>query len=257
MKLFVDIGNQRIKWQTSDRLTLPSARSTQVWSYEGRVTVDGFKQRFASLPVPESVWVSCVSSDDVVGCLCLACVDLWQIEPVQVKSTSKAAGVLNGYARSEQLGVDRWLALIAAHHLLGDNHCVVVDAGTAVTVDGLTASGEFVGGVIFPGMRTMQKSLNLQTEKITILSLDEQAKNIALCMRNNDTHSAVINGTELAVLSGIESAVRRFSEAFGDDVSILITGGDAKRIAGLTDLPMRLEPSLVMLGLSVLSSVEE
>ena len=76
-------------------------------------------------------------------------------------------------------------------------------------------------------------------------------------MRNNDTHSAVINGTELAVLSGIESAVRRFSEAFGDDVSILITGGDAKRIAGLTDLPMRLEPSLVMLGLSVLSSVEE
>ena len=257
MKLFIDIGNQRIKWQTSVSLTLPGTQSTQVWSYEGVVTVGGFKQRFASLPVPESVWVSCVSSDDVASCLRLACIELWQIEPVMVKSTSKAAGVVNGYYRSEQLGVDRWLALIAAHHLVGNAHCVVVDAGTAVTVDGLLANGEFTGGVIFPGIRTMQKSLNLQTEKITIQSPDEEEVKPTLCVQNRDTSSAVINGAKLAISSGIESAIRRFSEAFGGDVSIFITGGDATRILGLTATPMHFEPNLVMLGLSVLSSVDE
>ena len=78
--------------------------------------------------------------------------------PEFASSTDTAAGVRNGYSNPAQLGVDRWLAVIGAFHRHRDA-CCVVDAGTALTIDGVDATGQHLGGFIVPGPRLMVESL--------------------------------------------------------------------------------------------------
>ena len=80
-----------------------------------------------------------------------------------IGAREKQCGVRNGYAKPAQLGSDRWAALIAAWHLV-QRKCLVVDSGTATTIDTLSGQGEFVGGLILPGVELMQRSLCLRRQ---------------------------------------------------------------------------------------------
>src|SRR5436190_10115346 len=79
-----------------------------------------------------------------------------------VRSQAEQLGVANGYRDPAQLGSDRWAALIAANRV-GPGHKLVVNAGTALTIDALTAEGRFLGGVIVPGPALMRHSLDRGT----------------------------------------------------------------------------------------------
>ena len=90
--------------------------------------------------------------------------DCWRVTPIWLTASAAACGVVNGYATPEQLGADRWAALVAARlraHTtdLFPAPVVVVNAGTAVTIDTLDADGRFRGGVILPGLRLMLRAL--------------------------------------------------------------------------------------------------
>src|SRR3954469_14729543 len=82
----------------------------------------------------------------------------WTIEPIRVVPGRSQCGVVNGYERPERLGADRWAALIGAR-ALEPGACLVVDAGTATTVDMLSAEGTFTGGAILPGVSLMKRAL--------------------------------------------------------------------------------------------------
>ena len=81
----------------------------------------------------------------------------WSVTAHIVRPQAQQLGVKNLYRKPEQLGADRWAALIGARGLTGSAACVV-DAGTAVTVEALSAKGEFLGGAIFPGLHLLRLS---------------------------------------------------------------------------------------------------
>ena len=97
----------------------------------------------------------------------------WRVTMEWITPTEVAGGVVNRYTRPAQLGADRWAALIAARRRivaaeLFPRPCVVVNAGTAVTVDALDAEGVFRGGIILPGLRLMLDALAENTAALKV-----------------------------------------------------------------------------------------
>src|SRR5690606_12310751 len=89
------------------------------------------------------------------------------IQPDFALSQINAAGVVNGYERPEQLGADRWLAILAGFSR-AKRASVIVDCGSAITLDLVSARGEHLGGYIAPGLTLMRRALLGNTEKIKI-----------------------------------------------------------------------------------------
>jgi len=129
----------------------------------------------------------------------------------------------NGYRDSAQLGVDRWHSLIAARAAHPERPLVVVTAGTATTVDGVTASGSFVGGAIAPGVRLMYESLARGTANLPFAS-----GKMAACPDNTD--DAIASGVLGSQLGLIERFVRGFRNEHGEPL-VVLTGGSAAQLA--------------------------
>jgi len=151
----------------------------------------------------------------------------------------------NGYRDSTQLGVDRWHALIAARAAHRDRSLVVVTAGTATTVDGLTIDGSFVGGVIAPGVRLMYEALAHGTAKLPF----SRGQMVAYPDNTDDAIASGVIGCQLGL---VERFVRRFSNEHGDPL-VVLTGGHAPQLAPYvgvgTSLPAVVrEENLVLRG---------
>jgi type III pantothenate kinase len=149
--LLLDVGNSRVKWalvQASEWL------ADGVGAHE---EVARLLQEWDRFPPPAKVVAANVAGDQRVRALSA----YWQSRKVPltwVKASRECAGVRNLYARPEQLGSDRWAALVGAWDR-AQCACLVVSAGTAVTIDALNNQGEFIGGMILPGKQLMQDSL--------------------------------------------------------------------------------------------------
>ena len=150
MNLFVDIGNHRVKWAT-DRgaggvCELPPADWRSMRELE-----------------PRAVWASCVARAPVADEFGRYARRHWSLAPNFVRARRAQCGVINRYADAETLGNDRWAALIGARALCGAQSAIVLDAGTAITIDALDANGVFRGGVILPGWHAMHTALAAHT----------------------------------------------------------------------------------------------
>lgn len=116
--------------------------------------------------------------------------------------TAKAdeCGVKNRYEEAEKLGTDRWAALIAAWHIK-QAPCVVVNAGTAATIDALNEQGEFIGGMILPGILLMQQSLGLATAQLPTITSEKSANAV-----NNQYQDIFAKNTADAMRAGAINA---------------------------------------------------
>ena len=124
---------------------------------------------------------------------------------------------------------------------------VVVDCGTAGTGDALDAAGHFLGGVIIPSNQTMCRNLLAQ---VTHLHADAIAGSNVF---NLSTGSAVANGSLMAVIGGIDRTVETFFEHMGQDTRVVLTGGNAARIAPLLRCRCSQHPNLVLDGLRIVA----
>ena len=163
--LAIDIGNTRLKWALY-AAPHPGAKLLR----DGAVfleTIDDLAERdWKALPEPSSM-LGCVVAGEGVKRRVEEQLELWDLEPRWVVSTAHACGVTNSYDHPNRLGVDRWVALIAARHrVLAQGRArpaLVVMVGTAVTVDALDAGGRFLGGLILPGFGLMLRALEMGT----------------------------------------------------------------------------------------------
>ncbi len=157
-------------------------------------------------------------------------------------ATARCGAVRSGYRDPAQLGFDRWAALIGAWTRCPGHAAVVVDCGSAVTVDGLRADGQHLGGVIFPGLAMMAEAFYART------GFDIQTADTDADLAATSTADAVAAGARFAVLGGIERAVRAWCERL-PGAALWLTGGDAPTLA--PDLPVTLQqvPYLVLEGL--------
>jgi type III pantothenate kinase len=178
----------------------------------------------------------------------------WGVSIEYVHSTAEACGVRNGYKRPETLGVDRWLALIAARHFVNGAVCIV-DCGTAITCDVISASGEHLGGQIAPGLHAMKASLVANTQVIE--PANEAPEELGLLA--GDTASAMETGCMWAVIAYLDRIIVEINEWLKVPMQVIVTGGDAPKLLPYLGEHFaaghwRHEPDWVLRGLQILAS---
>ena len=169
----------------------------------------------------------------------------WRLPIEWLSATAEAGGVVNRYERPAQLGADRWASLVAARKRavaseLFPPPCVVVNAGTAVTIDALDADGVFRGGLILPGLALMLRALadNTAALKVPPGTYEDFPVNTA---------NAVYSGAIQAVCGAIELTRERLRQA--DVVAkCYLAGGAAREIAPHLSAPVELVDNLVLEG---------
>ncbi len=150
------------------------------------------------------------------------------------------AGVKNSYLNPPQLGVDRWMGLLAARQRTRAP-VLVVSVGTAMTVDALSADGVYLGGVIVPGVNLMRQALQQGTARIA-----DGVGNWQAFPRG--TADAVESGIVAALCGAIQQQHARLAEVSGTVPYCLLTGGDAGMVLAHLALPTEQAPALVLEG---------
>lgn len=176
----------------------------------------------------------------------------WRLVPEWLSARETACGVTNRYARPAQLGADRWASLVAARQRsvvtdLFPPACVVVNAGTAVTVDALDADGVFRGGLILPGMRLMLQALAENTSGL---------KTAPGTFREfpDNTADALFSGAMQGICGAVEQ-MRRQIDTNPAQVRVYLAGGAAADIAPHLNPPVEIVDNLVLEGVLALAGV--
>ena len=241
--LLVDIGNSRAKWARCERGVLgePQAAAHAGWSAE-----QWRSALFDGPPVARVVAASVAGGASLDG-LDAATRAATGRGIERVRTQRAAAGVVNGYADPDLLGVDRWLAVIGAWHRVG-GACVVADVGTAATVDVVAADGRHCGGYIVPGPRMMVDSLLAGTSNLASFRATSPHGGAAGFADN--TRDAIERGCRVALAAWIDRCVREATAVAGDPARLLLTGGAEAEVRVFLDTPPEVVPDLVLRGLA-------
>jgi type III pantothenate kinase len=237
--LAIDAGNTRIMW---------GVHAGGGWRATGSIDTAqsaalGEALR-AQFPVDAAI-ASNVAGPRVLEDLEAAC-RMGGLALTVIRAEREELGVTNAYRDPGQLGPDRWAALIAAHRGDEEGHKLVVNAGTALTVDALTADGEFLGGLIVPGPALMRRSLHRGTAE---LRLTEGA----LEDFPATTPDAITSGAIHASVGAIERLARAMATRGAPPRRIILSGGAAEEIAASLPLPVTLRETLVLDGLALIA----
>ncbi len=253
MILLLDVGNTRIKWAQLVDTEVTPQHALVHQGVPAREWLDRlFRERFR----PARVLIASVAGTQMTELLRTEAERKWQIAPEFATSTAVAGGVTNAYAEASALGVDRWLAVIAAHQIAGA--ACVIDAGTAVTVDVVDARGLHLGGLIVPGIEMMMSSLLDRTSEIAQKARKRPGSartdaTTAVQMFATNTAAAVANGALVTLAAAADRAATEAIRQCGGSARVLLTGGDAERLARAMQTKCEVVPDLVLRGLAVLA----
>lgn len=162
-------------------------------------------------------------------------------------SQAEYSGVTSAYTHPEKLGVDRWLDIIAAAHICNGD-CIVIDAGSAITLDLLRADGQHLGGAILPGLNT-----SLDDFKRIFRNIDFSDEAISQCEHPGCSTAAAIQiDYGQNSITGLPRLVNRWSKIFDQEAEIIIAGGDAARVQKIINQPGRIVPDLVFQGMKLI-----
>jgi len=250
MKLLIDAGNTRIKW---------ALVSGDHWLHSGVSPIEQAHDLAQHLDRScvnsrhvKQVWVSNVAGKEAENHIRAACAAR-QWQPHFIMAQASQCGVHNGYNQPSQLGSDRWAALIAAWHLTGRD-CLVVNSGTATTIDALSTTGKFIGGLILPGLELMQRSLCAATP----LEKPVQGEYAPFPLNTDD---ALLSGALQASCGAIERQHALLDDA---NAPVLLSGGAATRLQTHLlrarthiNLPIQIMDNLVLQGLLLIAQEED
>ena len=234
MILALNVGNSRIKWGLYDG---------QGWRSKGWTPVTGVAALgvdWISIEAPARIVISNVAGQKVHREL-EKLISHWPCETLWITAQAVQCGVTNRYSTPTQLGSDRWAALIAAWRRCGRS-CVVVNAGTAMTVDALSDHGEFLGGLIVPGLTTMQSALAANTAALEMAP----GHYSPFPARTED---AIFSGALTAMAGAVEKMLATLGIRQGHTPDCLISGGDAGLVCGQLSVTATIVDNLVLDGL--------
>ena len=235
MILLLDIGNSRTKWAVLGPRGLGLSGS--------RGHGGGIEVLPADIPIsPDHVYASNVAGPRMVEALRAAVRSRWAC-PLSFARTAAELGKLrNGYTEYQQLGVDRWLAMLAAFDRQQGAVCVV-DAGTATTVDVVRADGRHLGGFILPGVDLMAQSLLDSTADLG--RLRDPPAGAASLEPGISTGAAIRDGAWLATVGLVERARALLPRG----AALEVTGGQGAILAQF--LGVECQDLLVLEGLAL------
>lgn len=149
------------------------------------------------------------------------------------------------YATPSTLGHDRIAAAVGAIYEAEGTNRLIIDAGTAVTLDIVTADGHYRGGNISPGLRMRFEALHHYTSRLPLIDIDGDIPFIGY-----DTATAIRSGVTLGLIGEIESYITHMRRQLSEELKVIITGGDSHVIASLIDEPLCIDENLLMKGLN-------
>ena len=238
MILLLDIGNTNLRWALSDG---GPPGEVQIVRHGAAVPLDLLAD-WERLKVPERIVASNVGGPAVAAAIGRATHAYWGLEVEFVRTRAHFGALRIAYPEPERFGVDRWLALVAAHRLVPEA-VLVVDAGTAATFDLLLADGRHLGGLILPGVEMMRTSL-LAGTLIPRIASEPTDQPWA-----TDTGPAVAAGSLQAIAALTTRLYDRLECQTQTPPALILTGGDAERLIPAMDRPARVMPDLVLRGL--------
>lgn len=253
MLLLIDAGNTRVKWGIP-KSNIPILKDTINWQYVGCVARDNIADLVNSwylLPVTHAI-IANVAGPILKKTLqqLLQTTFGKKIIITWFISQSKLAGLHNKYKNPKQLGCDRFASAIGAHAIFPRQALIVATCGTVTTVDNITADGDFMGGMILPGLKIMTTSLAANTAQLPKI---QTIKTIVKSFPNN-TVDAMIAGCIAAQVGAIEHAIAIYRKKYGNNVLCLLTGGAAEILTTYLMIPNQKIDNLVLIGLQVIAN---
>ena len=250
MDLLVDLGNSRLKWANYQNGQLGSVGSVK---YDGENLATLLSAEWSSLPAPGKICVSSDVDSQLTAVLTQWVEKQWATAAHIITPKDHAYGVKNAYQDPLQLGSDRWAALVAVRSNI-KGAAIIIDCGSAITIDVMNAEGEHLGGMIIPGIQMMQQSLFKGTHKIN--ETDERNKPVLAALGKN-TRECVSSGIHTAIVVFIDEMISRttkktMQKTKTENMTKVITGGDADVILPFLDNSVIHQPALVLEGLAII-----
>ena len=242
-KIFLDIGNSYIKWAsvTDEGYALHEPLTIEE-------VIDSELSAFDFDEVIDEVYFSSVGNSDGVDALKSLIQSEWQILPIQLTSQKSCCGLTSGYDNFSQLGDDRWFAMLGGVDMYSQP-IVVVDAGTAITIDAVV-EGQHLGGLIVPGLYTMRKSLATNTADLADYSMPQLSESESTpTLLATDTASAILGGTLYMTASFINQVIDDLNRQLETQLKVLLTGGEAPQLLPLLDEEVEFIPDLILQGM--------
>lgn len=262
MNILVDIGNTNAKWRALFSDAKIASCEGVVASEKVGSLIGVWCERF-KLDVKSDVSfvVASVKGDAFNLMFGRALEARLEVKPRFVSVERSCAGVVAAYRNLSQLGVDRWLGLIASHCSHPGYHKVIISAGSALTADYLTVSGKHLGGVIAPGVGMMRSALNMQTDRAKT-----QMQSVDTSWRLGESTAQCVNSGIASMCEGwvdqiIAQALHQFVD--GKPTKVLVFGGDAPLICEMLNgkvqalLAVSLVESMVLQGLEIFLGLQK
>ena len=226
--LLVDIGNTNVKYCLADGDSF---------------TELSFEQAESILFDVEAVAVAAVTESKEANAL-LQKVSEQRKKVVYAEVSERSFGIECGYPKFDNLGIDRWLAVLAAEQSYPNEDLVIVDAGTAMTIDFLTSDKKHLGGWIVPGLDLMKSSIIERAPKVF------GGEKVSQEQFGTDTPSAVFNGCLFTCIGSIQLAASFLTEQTKRPVKLLLTGGNSSQLSKSIKQQNYVDQFLVFKGLN-------
>jgi type III pantothenate kinase len=236
--LQLDVGNSSAKWRVvRDGRVIGRGRYLRGDAVSKQAMLD-------AVDSPDQIWVSSVAGEAGETELRALLKGRWKPEPWFARSEAETGGLVNSYSEPSRMGVDRWLAMLGARARERGPLCVV-DAGSALTIDLVDASGQHEGGFIIPGPELMERALLLDTDRVRF----EEEIDPGLAP-GTSTAGAVRHGVFLAQAGAVALVLDRHPV---DRCHTFFCGGGGEVLMQLLDRGGLFAPDLVFEGLEVMA----
>jgi type III pantothenate kinase len=237
--LQLDVGNSSAKWrlcQGSEVIARGNYQSSD------SNTLDSLLSCTDRL---DHIWISSVATPEAEVELTALLLDQWGVKPWFARTEHRSGSLVNSYEDPTRMGVDRWLAMLGARGREPGRLCVV-DAGSALTIDFVSATGRHEGGYIIPGPALMERALLLDTGRVRFV--EEVGYKLSA---GTSTAEAVRHGIALAQVGAVALAL---DQAGDEEVKLLFCGGGGETLMQLVQRGGQWLPDLVFEGLEKLSA---
>ena len=238
--LQLDIGNTSAKWRLVNGNKIVSRGD--YWPDDA----DSQQRLLNCCESLDHIWISSVTAAASELSLVRLLENQWGIAPWFARSESRTGSLINSYEEPSRMGVDRWLAMLAGRARNKSRFCVI-DGGSALTIDIVSANGRHEGGYIIPGAALMERALLLDTDQVRF---DEEV-GYGLSPGTSTAH-AVRHGIALAQAGAIALALE---QAADEPMAILFCGGAGQSLMELVDRGGEVVQDLVFEGLAIMAAL--
>jgi len=247
MILEMDAGNSRLKWRVIENSHSQTELIAKGISEVQGSALDILLQEIKSYPITR-IRLASVCEESVNLNLKAKLQSVLGVLAEIAATEHKTAGVTNSYSDVGAMGVDRWLAMIAAYSKAG-GACCVLDCGSAITLDLVNKEGLHLGGYIVPGLRLMQDSLAAKSAALC-KQLSEQ-KGLFSSLEPGQSTVQAINHGILAMVTAFAQNIQDKNESDQEAITWYLCGGDAETVGQHISWSFEIIPDLVLDGLAL------